>query len=129
MSLGSTLAEALATLSAYDKSVKVREDVDSVEVCVDWSKVKWGRNTITKVEMRPWKGDDDKIAKNATGKSCTYVQSWWSCFRRLLELFGDGMTRGSMAFGWLLMKCVSVVDIGIVGKRKKWRGEREVLVL
>ena len=39
------------------------------------------------------------------------------------------MTRRSMALWWLLMKCVSVVDIVIVGKKRKWIGEREGLVL
>jgi len=76
MSLGSTLAEALATLSACEMSVNVHEGVDVVLRCAligrRWTK----SNTITKVAMRPWEGDDDnEIAKNATGRIYTYVQS------------------------------------------------------
>jgi hypothetical protein len=53
MSLGSTLAEALATLSTCEMSVNVHEGVDVVLRCAligrRWTK----SNTITKVAMRP----------------------------------------------------------------------------
>ena len=76
MSLGSTLAEALATLSACEMLVKVREDVGVVLKCTLIGRRRSEVETITKVEMRPCKGDDDDdIAKNATGKRSTYVQS------------------------------------------------------